>query len=139
MACDCRVLDSESRQRALRTIATNVDEALHVKHQIVASARGSRILNLLICTRQTGASVTVLYLSVKLLYVVNVVGQIFLLNTFLGNSNSWYGLQVMNDLMHGREWQDSGNFPRVTLCDFEVKVRALPSQLIVDQNWFSFN
>uniref|UniRef100_A0A915E4N9 Innexin n=1 Tax=Ditylenchus dipsaci TaxID=166011 RepID=A0A915E4N9_9BILA len=34
MACDSRLLDSESRNRAMQTIATNVEEALHVKHQV---------------------------------------------------------------------------------------------------------
>lgn len=34
MACDSRLLDSESRQRAVQTIATNVEESLHVKHQV---------------------------------------------------------------------------------------------------------
>ncbi|EPB75569.1 Innexin [Ancylostoma ceylanicum] len=34
MACDSRLLDLESRNRALQTIATNVEEALHVKHQV---------------------------------------------------------------------------------------------------------
>ncbi|KIH69288.1 hypothetical protein ANCDUO_00373 [Ancylostoma duodenale] len=37
MACDSRLLDLESRNRALQTIATNVEEALHVKHQVVSS------------------------------------------------------------------------------------------------------
>ena len=35
MACDSRLLDSDSRTRALQTIATNVVDALHVKHQVV--------------------------------------------------------------------------------------------------------
>lgn len=81
-----------------------------------------KLLNLIICTRSSGAAVTFLYISVKILYTVNIVGQIFLLNTFLGNRSKWYGLQVLNDLMNGREWEESGHFPRVTLCDFEVKV-----------------
>lgn len=53
-----------------------------------------RFLNLLICTRSSGAAVTFLYISVKILYTVNVVGQIFLLNAFLGNRSWMYGLQV---------------------------------------------
>uniref|UniRef100_A0A0K0D440 Innexin n=1 Tax=Angiostrongylus cantonensis TaxID=6313 RepID=A0A0K0D440_ANGCA len=122
MACDSRLLDLESRNRALQTIATNVEEALHVKHQVMSGNR-LKLLNLIICTRSSGAAVTFLYISVKILYTVNIVGQIFLLNTFLGNRSKWYGLQVLNDLMNGREWEESGHFPRVTLCDFEVKVR----------------
>lgn len=43
MACDSRLLDLESRNRALQTIATNVEEALHVKHQVV---RVALLLNL---------------------------------------------------------------------------------------------
>lgn len=53
-----------------------------------------KLLNLIICTRSSGAAVTFLYISVKILYTVNIVGQIFLLNTFLGNRSKWYGLQV---------------------------------------------
>lgn len=37
MACDSRLLDLDARNKALQTIATNVEEALHVKHQVVSS------------------------------------------------------------------------------------------------------
>ena len=123
MACDSRLLDADSRKRAFETIAQNIEESLHVKHQ-VGSPR-FKLLNLLVCTRNAGSAVTCLYISCKLLYTINVVGQILLLNTFLGNRSNWYGVEVMNDLMHGREWEESGNFPRVTLCDFEVKVSLI--------------
>ncbi|VDN51810.1 unnamed protein product [Dracunculus medinensis] len=97
MACDSRLLDLESRNRALQTIATNVEEALHVKHQVMSGNR-LKLLNLIICTRSSGAAVTFLYISVKILYTVNIVGQIFLLNTFLGNRSKWYGLQVLGNV-----------------------------------------
>lgn len=58
-----------------------------------------KLLNLIICTRSSGAAVTFLYISVKILYTVNIVGQIFLLNTFLGNRSKWYGLQVGDTLL----------------------------------------
>jgi len=121
MACDSRLLDAESRHKALQTIATHAEEALHIKHQMGSGAK-FKLLNLLVCTRNTGAAVTCLYLCTKLFYGVNVIGQIFLLNSFLGNKDLLYGFHILNDLMHGHEWDESGHFPRVTMCDFEVKV-----------------
>lgn len=108
------------------TIASHVEEALHVKSQV--GTNKFRLLNLIVCTRNTGSAVTWLYIrfaprllppsppcsthrvlpsSVKILYVVNIIGQIFLLNSFLGSRQSFYGFHVMNDLMHGREWEES--------------------------------
>uniref|UniRef100_A0A914YUD5 Uncharacterized protein n=1 Tax=Panagrolaimus superbus TaxID=310955 RepID=A0A914YUD5_9BILA len=40
MACDSRLLDNDSRARALQTIATNVMDALHVKHQVEIEVNG---------------------------------------------------------------------------------------------------
>lgn len=71
----------------------------------------------------TGAGmwITVMYLFCKLLYIINVVGQLFLLNAFLGPEYTFWGFGVLADLARGREWETSGQFPRVTLCDFEVR------------------
>ena len=58
----------------------------------------------------------------KVLYVGNVVGQFFLLNSFLGMNSGWWGYNVLSDLLAGREWEESAIFPRVTMCDFKVRV-----------------
>ncbi|CAD5215400.1 unnamed protein product [Bursaphelenchus okinawaensis] len=120
MACESRVLDYESRQRALQTIATNVQECLHIKNQL--GTKKLKLLNIFICTRSSGAAVTTLYIATKALYTINVFAQIMLLNTFLGARDKFYGIEVLGDILNGREWSESGHFPRVTLCDFEVKV-----------------
>lgn len=70
--------------------------------------------------RRWGSYVTCLYVFIKLLYLANVVSQIFLLNVFLGTDNVFYGFHILKDLLNGREWDNSGNFPRVTMCDFAV-------------------
>ncbi|KAI6235903.1 Innexin family-containing protein [Aphelenchoides besseyi] len=120
MACECRMLDNEARKRAFETMASNIQEAIHVKHQL--GTKRLKLLNFLICTRSSGASVTILYITIKILYTINVFLQILLLNAFLGARGKFYGLEVLGDIMNGREWTESGHFPRVTLCDFEVKV-----------------
>ncbi|KAI6176497.1 Innexin family-containing protein [Aphelenchoides bicaudatus] len=120
MACESRMLDHETRDRAFRSMASNIQEAIHVKNQL--GTKKLKLLNFIICTRSSGASVTILYITIKMLYTINVFLQILLLNAFLGARENFYGIQVLRDIMNGREWTESGNFPRVTLCDFDVKV-----------------
>lgn len=52
-----------------------------------------------------------------MLYTINVFLQILLLNAFLGARGKLYGIEVLTDLMNGREWTESGNFPRITLVN----------------------
>uniref|UniRef100_A0AC35G7A2 Innexin n=1 Tax=Panagrolaimus sp. PS1159 TaxID=55785 RepID=A0AC35G7A2_9BILA len=62
-------------------------------------------------------------IATKIMYVGNVLTNLLLVNKFLETDEySVYGFGVLKDLLFGRSWMDSGNFPRVTLCDFEVRV-----------------
>lgn len=70
--------------------------------------------------KRKGIYLTALYLFTKLLYVGNVVLQFVILNAFLGPQYTFWGFGILNDIFNGREWQESGHFPRVTLCDFNV-------------------
>ena len=40
---------------------------------------------------------------------------------FVGARVTFYGAAVLADLLRGRDWQQSGHFPRVTFCDMEAK------------------
>lgn len=72
-------------------------------------------------TKGMGVYVTVVYLFMKLLYIINCGSQFFILNSFLGPQYSMWGIGILRDLINGRQWETSGHFPRVTLCDFEVR------------------
>uniref|UniRef100_A0A915Q2I4 Innexin n=1 Tax=Setaria digitata TaxID=48799 RepID=A0A915Q2I4_9BILA len=62
------------------------------------------------------------YLFMKFLYALNAVLQFWIIKKLLGVESIWWGAQVFDDLIHGLEWPQTGNFPRVTLCDFSVRV-----------------
>uniref|UniRef100_A0A915B1K3 Innexin n=2 Tax=Parascaris univalens TaxID=6257 RepID=A0A915B1K3_PARUN len=65
--------------------------------------------------------VTHLYIFCKALNLVNIVAQFVILNHFLGPQYTFWGIGVLNDLLHGREWSQSGHFPRVTFCDINIR------------------
>ncbi|CAI2732760.1 unnamed protein product [Schistosoma spindalis] len=76
---------------------------------------------LLWCGKKHGNYLVTLYMFVKFSYLSNVIGQIYLMQYFIGTKYTLYGAQVLIDLIKGQEWHHSGHFPRVTFCDLEAK------------------
>uniref|UniRef100_A0A0K0DBA6 Innexin n=1 Tax=Angiostrongylus cantonensis TaxID=6313 RepID=A0A0K0DBA6_ANGCA len=68
--------------------------------------------------------VTFIYIIAKLAFLVNVGLQTKLLNQYLlpRYFSNQFGFEAWQSLWNGNEtWKDNGLFPRVTLCDFEVR------------------
>uniref|UniRef100_A0A0N5ABY8 Innexin n=1 Tax=Syphacia muris TaxID=451379 RepID=A0A0N5ABY8_9BILA len=65
--------------------------------------------------------VTLVYIGCKMLNLLNICIQFALLNTLLGPEYKLWGFGILNDLIHGRQWNESGHFPRVTYCDINVR------------------
>jgi len=112
--------------RASYKIVENLDRALRSQREYrtgcFARTRQTVAKNsFLICGKRYGNYLTTLYLLVKLLYIANSIGQLFLLNAFLGEDYYFYGIKVVNDMAHGNNWTTSRRFPRVTLCDFDIR------------------
>lgn len=69
-----------------------------------------------------GNYLVILYLFVKILYIVNCVGQLFLISILLGRNFYIYGASIFRDIIQGRGYADSEYFPRVTMCKFQVNI-----------------
>ena len=78
-------------------------------------------------SKRLGSWLFLFYLFIKMLSIINVVGQIFLMQTFLqmGNNYTHFGYDILRDVIKGRDWQESLVFPRVTYC--RVFLRHLSS------------
>lgn len=71
--------------------------------------------------RHLSSFIFILFTTVKFLFLLNSVVQIFLLNTFLGNEYHLFGFEVVGKFLRGLDWGESKRFPRVTLCDFHIR------------------
>jgi hypothetical protein len=57
------------------------------------------------CNKKAGKYLVALYLFVKVLYVFNAIGQVFLLNAFLSTSFNFYGFEFLQNLNSDRPWR----------------------------------
>lgn len=73
------------------------------------------------CGRRRGNYLVMLYMLVKVLYVTNVIAQLFILDVLLGSNFHMYGIDVIAAAINGLDWTESPRFPRVTLCDFRIR------------------
>uniref|UniRef100_A0A1I8I4C6 Innexin n=1 Tax=Macrostomum lignano TaxID=282301 RepID=A0A1I8I4C6_9PLAT len=58
------------------------------------------------------------YFIIKMCYIGNAVGQLYLMHSFLGFNASYFafGAAVLQNLRHGRDWTQTMIFPRVGVC-----------------------
>ncbi|KRY34731.1 Innexin unc-9 [Trichinella spiralis] len=119
MAVDAGNMDHETRKKNVKTVAQHIRQSLNLQRELSTSGK---LFGFLIYGKHYGIYVTGLYLFIKFLYILNVVCQFLILNRFLGAQYTFWGFEILRDLAYGREWQESGHFPRVTMCDFDVRV-----------------
>uniref|UniRef100_A0A8R1HW25 Innexin n=3 Tax=Caenorhabditis japonica TaxID=281687 RepID=A0A8R1HW25_CAEJA len=66
---------------------------------------------------------TYLYLVIKCLFLMNVLMQMYFMSRFLElDSHRYYGYGILWDLIFGRGWKESSNFPVVTYCDMQIRI-----------------
>ncbi|XP_064598244.1 innexin unc-9-like isoform X1 [Liolophura sinensis] len=116
----------EDREKCIKHIAIYMDRWLETnretKYNVVVRVR-QRLTKycMFFCAKKDGTYLTGFYMFIKLLFCVNVIGQFFLLNAFLAMEYNLYGAEVINYLSEKGNLRESPRFPRVTLCDFQIR------------------
>ncbi|KJH43341.1 Innexin [Dictyocaulus viviparus] len=123
LACQEQNVDPLVRNRTIDILARHIDDALMYQREHGATKKNIYIFAVIRVGKFYGAYVSTVYIFIKTLHLCNVVLQFVMLNSFLETADyPFFGAHVIYDLLLGREWRDSGKFPRVTLCDFEIRV-----------------
>lgn len=79
--------------------------------------------HLFVVGKRMGNRISFLYLIVKLFYIMNAVGQLFIIMRFLGHDDInmiSFARNLFNVFESRREWGGSVFFPRQTLCPVQV-------------------
>ncbi|CAL8077683.1 unnamed protein product [Calicophoron daubneyi] len=123
--------DSAKRQKSVEGAAYQLFR-LSRQHQDNRSSRWARMQRRAaqlpcgtVCVpgKRMGNVVMVTYLFVKLLYLFNAIGQLYIIRTFLGQDGSLFafGEKLLGTLASKREWSESEFFPRQTYCPVTVR------------------
>ncbi|KAF8366148.1 inx-13 [Pristionchus pacificus] len=114
MSQDTGNLKCEARVSSIQVVASHIHDALSMNSRMANYSKLKFLHN--------GSYLTSLYLLIKVFYLVQVFMQFIILNSFLSTQYTFWGFGILRDIFSGREWEESGHFPRVTMCDFEVRV-----------------
>ena len=117
--------NNDSRDKTMRNTVKLIDRAIDYHRDYYDLTFIGRIRRKLsrcfLPNNRSGYYISALYMFIKLLYVVNVCGQFFMLNMFMGPDFNIYGFQVIRDLVQRKNFWESPRFPRVTMCDFVIR------------------
>ena len=75
-----------------------------------------------------GNYLVMLYGGIKLLYIINCIFQMLIINLLLGQSFHRFGFDVLYRLYSGKDWDTTSStiFPKVSMCDFRIRETGNP-------------
>jgi len=118
--------NSENRKDGMMSLAKHIDKALTYHrdyHHGFMYSTWKRFSCSLCCTvgQRSGNYLAFGYVLVKLLYIINAIGQLFLLNVFMGNRFHMYGFEILQKWFYGQKIEAVERFPRITMCRYIIR------------------
>lgn len=138
--------NQESRRAMVLHIASSLEMMLFQNRDtrtgFFASLRRKihRFCAFFLISKRLGTWLIMSYLIIKLLYLANACGQVWLMQRFLGlgQNYTFFGLNIASNIIAGKDWQQTMVFPRVTFCRVLVKnvghVNAVTAQCVLPVN-----
>jgi hypothetical protein len=124
--CPVKPQTTNDRQKTMRFMFRQMDRYVGIfrpEAQGCCSKFKNKLANNcnLICGKKYGNFMVCLYIVTKFLYLVNVVAQFFILDSFLSTDFHLYGALVLRGMLTREDWPAARIFPRTTMCDFTVR------------------
>lgn len=85
--------------------------------------RCNKMFGVFAISKRLGTWVAGIYMLLKVIYFINSVGQIYMMQRFLGlhKNYTYFGAEIARDIVSGRDWQQTEVFPRVTFCRVPIQ------------------
>jgi hypothetical protein len=105
--------DMEKREKTISQIARHIHIGLSLKYDYRPTIKSFNLAAKLPFGRKHGNFLYIIYMFVKLVYIGNLVGQLFLMNSFFGFQYHSYGFEFLRKFLKGDDYSriDKG-FPR---------------------------
>ena len=118
-------INPENRDKSTKFLIKHLDRSLDYTREIrtgrCAEFKQKMAACGCFCGKRYGNFLITVYIVTKILYLGDVVLQLYMMNHFLGTDYVFYGVDVLRDLSSTGDYKESRRFPRVTLCDFQVR------------------
>lgn len=127
-------LTSDDREGKINHIVKVLEEIIF-KHRDFRTGRINdfkKRLSGVLPSKRLGNQLSGYYIIMKLVCIANNLGQIFLIQHFLGLSKhyNFFGVELLRDIAMGKDWKQTMIFPRVTFCRPEMKHLGVNNKLV---------
>ena len=113
------------RQKVTGIITNLTDRFLIMRGDYMQEREGTRkVLDIVLCKwigRRLNGYMVLLFLITKVLYFLNVIVQLYVLNWVLQTQYSTFGFDFLNDVKNEEYFENSPIFPKMSMCDFRIR------------------
>jgi len=115
-------MDIDKREKTIEQIARHLHISLSLKYDYIPMLKAFNFRKRIPLGKRHGNYLYLIYIFVKFFYIINVLGQLFLMNLFFGFQYHSYGIEFLTKFIRGDDYSRIDlAFPRVTFCDFKIR------------------